>query len=155
MIFLPGNAMARIEQYSDVLQRAIRYVLKTDFSALKDGKYAIEGDKMYANLFHLTSKSLEQTAPELHRKYIDVQYWISGQEQCGIAPAENVGTLVQQNEEEDLYLYNGVKDERFVYAWAGCIAIFFPEDAHRPGVMCGNEPQQYRKVVVKVSVDLL
>lgn len=124
MIFLPGNAMARIEQYSDVLQRAIRYVLKTDFSALKDGKYAIDGDKMYANLFHLTSKSLDQTAPELHRKYIDVQYWISGQEQCGIAPAENVGTLVQQNEEEDLYLYNGVKDERFVYAWAGCIAIF-------------------------------
>ena len=60
MIFLPGNAMARIEQYSDVLQRAIRYVLKTDFSALKDGKYAIDGDKMYANLFHLTSKSLEQ-----------------------------------------------------------------------------------------------
>ena len=100
MIFLPGNAMARIEQYSDVLQRAIRYVLKTDFSALKDGKYAIDGDKMYANLFHLTSKSLEQTAPELHRKYIDVQYWISGQEQCGIAPAENVGTLVQQNEED-------------------------------------------------------
>lgn len=37
----------------------------------------------------------------------------------------------------------------------GCYAVFFPNDAHRPGVCVDGKPLDYRKVVVKVSVDLL
>ena len=54
-----------------------------------------------------------------------------------------------------LYLYDDVKNEFFIHATEGCYAVFFPNDAHRPGVCVDGKPLDYRKVVVKVSVDLL
>ncbi|MFR5795436.1 MAG: YhcH/YjgK/YiaL family protein [Christensenellales bacterium] len=48
-----------------------------------------------------------------------------------------------------------MKNEFFIHATEGCYAVFFPNDAHRPGVCVDGKPLDYRKVVVKVSVDLL
>ena len=42
-----------------------------------------------------------------------------------------------------------------VHAVKGCYAVFFPNDVHRPGVCVDGKPLDYRKVVVKVSLDLL
>ena len=36
----------------------------------------------------------------------------------------------------------------------GCFCVFFPTDVHRPQVADG-EPMEVRKVVVKVSLELL
>lgn len=64
---------------------------------------------MYANLFHLTSKQKEEAHPELHKKYVDVQYWICGEELCGVAPYNGVGKCIETREDDDLYLYDDVK----------------------------------------------
>ena len=66
-----------------------------------------------------------------------------------------VGKCIETREDDDLYLYDDVKNEFFIHATEGCYAVFFPNDAHRPGVCVDGKPLDYRKVVVKVSVDLL
>lgn len=155
MIFSNISCGAPLTLYPPAIQAAIRYATTTDFATLADGRQEIDGDKMFANLFHLTSKPVGETYPELHKKYVDVQFWISGEEQFGVAPADGIGALVKADADSDLYFYQDVKNESFVHAWAGCYAVFFPQDAHRPGVCRDRGPQDLRKVVVKVSVALL
>ena len=47
-----------------------------------------------------------------------------------------------------------VENEGFITSTPGCFCVFFPTDIHRPQVADG-EPMKVRKVVVKVSVELL
>lgn len=155
MIFSSIYANDELKRYPTAIQKAIEYAVTTDFSKLEDGRQEIDGEKMFANLFHLTSKPVEQTHPELHKKYVDVQFWISGEELCGVAPNTGKGNCIEAREEEDLYFYDYFDNEFFIHATQGCYAIFFLNDAHRPGVCVDEKPLDYRKVVVKVSVDLL
>ena len=155
MIFSNIQSRDDLSKYPEAIAKAIRYAAQTNFDALEDGNHEIDGDRMFAKLVHLTSKPVEETHPELHKKYIDVQFWLGGEELFGIAPADGVGSLVGEDEKEDVYFYDSVAGESFMHAWKGCYAVFFPNDAHRPGVIAGDKPMSYRKVVVKVSVDLL
>lgn len=155
MIFSSIHAGDDLSKYPEAIARAIRYASTTDFSQMEDGRYPIDGDRMFVQLFHLTSKQLEETKPELHEKYVDVQYWLTGEELCGVAPADGVGAQVEAHEDRDLYFYDSVKNEGFIHPTAGCYAVFFPSDAHRPGVCVDRKPLAYSKVVVKVSMELL
>lgn len=155
MFFSSVHADDDLSRYPAAIQQAIHYAATTDFSRLADGRQEIDGDAMYANLFHLTSRPREQTHPELHRRYVDVQFWLSGEELCGVAPYTGVGHCVEAREAEDLYFYEDIPNESFLHATAGCYAVFFPNDAHRPGVCLDGRSLQYRKVVVKVRLDLL
>ena len=155
MIFSCIHANDDLRKYPAAIQKAINYVATTDFSALEDGVYEIDGKLMYAQVFSFTSKQKDECKPELHRKYLDVQFWICGEELFGIAPSHGVGSCTEEILERDLYFYDGVANESFVHATEGCYAIFFPNDVHRPGVCVDGKPLDYRKVVVKVSLDLL
>ena len=155
MIFSSIHANDNVRNYPAAIQKAIAYLTATDFAALEDGVYEIDGKRVYAQVFHNTSKPVAEGKPELHKKYLDVQFWIEGEEYFGIAPSNGVGSCVEPIEERDLYFYDGVANESFVHATQGCYAVFFPNDAHRPGVYLEGEPVPCRKVVVKVSVELL
>lgn len=63
-------------------------------------------------------------------------------------------TDVEAREAADTWFLESVPDESFVLARPGCVAVFFPWDAHRPGVALG-ESTTFRKCVVKVSMELL
>ena len=155
MIFSTIQAKKELRCYPEAIQRAVDYVLNTDFSKMEDGRHPIDGDRMFANLFHLTSKPKDEIHPEAHKKYIDVQFWLDGEELCGNAPFVEGVPCVDAREDEDLYFYEDFPEESFVRAKPGCFAVFFPNDAHRPGVCTENGPSTYRKVVVKVSTGLL
>jgi YhcH/YjgK/YiaL family protein len=154
MIFSSIQAKDDIKKYPEAIQKALHYAMETDFSKLEDGRQEIDGDNMFANLFHLTSKPVEETHPEMHKKYIDVQFWLSGEELCGVAPYEGGAVLIEEHEDQDLYFYEKVANESFIYAKKGCYAVFYPNDAHRPGVCVDGKATTYRKVVVKVKADL-
>lgn len=155
MIFSTTTAAQELRAYPAAIQKAVDYVLNTDFSKLEDGRQPIDGDRMFANLFHLTSKPQAETHPEAHKKYIDVQFWLSGEELCGYAPFVEGVPCVDPREDDDLYFYEDFPGESFVRAKPGCFAVFFPNDAHRPGVCTENGPCTYRKVVVKINTALL
>lgn len=155
MIFSSIYAHDDTKKYPAALQKAIAYLTETDFEQLADGVYEIDGKMMYAQVFTYTSKSAEECKPELHRKYLDVQFWISGEELFGIAPSNGVGNCIEEIDARDLYFYDGVANESFVHATKGCYAMFFPNDVHRPGCCIDGNPLTYRKVVVKVHTDLL
>ena len=154
MIYQSIYANDDCSRYPDAIKRAVEYLKSQDFTKVEPGDYPIEGDKMYAKVFDLTSKPVEETHPEVHKKYVDVQFWVTGEELIGFAPDKGNSKVIEAVEESDLYFYDKVEEESFLKASQGDYMVFFPNDAHRPGVVY-KEPITYRKVVVKVSVDLL
>ena len=48
-----------------------------------DGKYEIAGDEIFASVMTYTTAPENEKKFELHRKYIDIQYIISGEEIIG------------------------------------------------------------------------
>lgn len=143
-----------IGKYPASIQRAVAYLKSHDFTKMEPGEYPIDGDRIYAKVFDLTSKPAEETRPEVHKNYIDVQFWVSGEELVGFATKKEAYRVVEFQEEADLYFLEPVKDESFIKAVQGDYMVFFPNDCHRPGVMV-DRPLTYRKVVVKVHVDTL
>lgn len=141
-------------QHPDAIQQAIEYLKAHDFLKMEPGEYPILGRQMFAKVFDVTSQRLQNTRPELHKQYVDVQFWPEGEELMGYAPNSGNAQVVETDEENDLYFLAGAENECFIPARQGDVMVLFPDDIHRPAVQ-KNGLCSYRKVVVKVSVDLL
>jgi len=154
MIFSSIYAKDDCKMYPKAIQTAINYLKENDFVAMKPGVYEIQGKDIYAQVFDAETGSIEEKKPEVHEKYVDVQFLASGKERLGFTPDTGMYKVMEQFVERDLIFYEKVENEGFIEARPGCYSIFFPSDVHRPAVVSG-EAMNVRKVVVKVKVDLL
>jgi len=87
---------------------------------------------------------------EAHRKYLDVQYVIEGEELMGYAPLGTQEILEPYKAENDIIFFKGEKS--FIKVSSGMFAIFFPEDVHMPGIRAGKV-SDVKKLVIKVRVN--
>jgi YhcH/YjgK/YiaL family protein len=147
--------LATIEQayrYADCqhgLSRGFEFLQTTKLDKLPDGKHEINGERLYAIVAHDQGRGREGAILEVHRKYIDIQYVISGHEMIGWQPLTSCSAVKQAyNFETDLAFFLERPPSWFELA-PRSFAVFFPEDAHAP--LAGNGP--VHKVVVKVAVD--
>ncbi len=123
-----------------------------DLSSLELKKYEIDGTDLYAPLSEYVSKNEEDARYEAHRKYIDIQYVVSGKELIGIAPISQQKDILEPYNEEKDVLFMTVSQVTNYQALPDRFFIFFPDDLHRPGLKDG-ENSPVRKAVVKVKVD--
>lgn len=154
MIFSSLYATDRSIVFPRAIEEALEYLKSHDFTTVEPGVYEIEGKDIYAQVFDAETKPVEKQRPEVHEKYIDVQFLASGKERLGFTPDTGNYEVAERDEERDLIFYKNVENECFVEARPGCFSIFFPEDVHRPACVSGA-PMIVRKVVIKVSVALL
>ena len=89
---------------------------------------------------------------EAHRRYIDVQVVIVGEELMEAAAAGPLGVLQGYDPEKDVILFADPVAASRLRLRAGDVAIFWPEDAHRTSLAPAGAPGLVRKTVVKVPV---
>jgi YhcH/YjgK/YiaL family protein len=130
------------------IAQALRYLRETDFSALAQGRYEIDGNRVVATLSEYDTKSRDASAWEAHRRYIDVQYVPAGVELMGRTALEAI-TAGPYDDGKDILFGEGEGD--FFPLHGDRFVILFPQDAHMPGVAAGTS-QRVRKVVIKVAV---
>ena len=63
--------------------KAFAFLRQEGLDKLKEGRHDIDGDGLYALVVRGTCKPPSQAKLELHRKYIDVQFLISGCDNIG------------------------------------------------------------------------
>jgi YhcH/YjgK/YiaL family protein len=131
----------------DGLAKGIDFVLNFDLS-VNDGRYEIDGDKVYAMVSSGQTKISTEPVYEAHRKYIDLQYIISGSENLGYASVGDCEIDCPYNEEKDFLMVRGEGSE--IKVCQDDFYIAFPCDGHRP--MCSDCPAEIRKLIVKVAV---
>ncbi|MCK4563131.1 MAG: YhcH/YjgK/YiaL family protein [Verrucomicrobia bacterium] len=129
------------------ISEAFGFLDQPGLAELPDGKHEILGDRVFAMVAHGDGRNVSDGELEGHRKYIDIQYVISGDESIGWAPREGLVSSTEYNAENDIEFFEG-KPDSVVRVPAGSFAVFLPTDAHLP--LIGDGP--IHKVVVKVAV---
>ena len=128
--------------------KVFEFLTTQPLATMEKGRYDIEGDKAYAMIQEPENKPAAQCQLECHRKYIDLQMVVSGNEMMGWAPIVGLGHALPFNEKDDYGLFKDAPQSWFDVR-PGCFAIFYPSDAHAPN--CGTGI--HRKVVVKIQVE--
>lgn len=131
------------------LKKALDFLRATDFNALEPGVVEIDGKNIYAQIIDLTTRPAEENRPEVHRRYIDIQYLAWGEEKIGIA-IDTGNNKVSESllEQRDIIFYHHCENESFIKMTPGSYAIFFPQDVHRQVVFC-KQPPRYEKLWLK------
>ncbi len=120
--------------------------------AAAPGKYEVDGE----NLFYVVDEY--ETAPiadgrlEIHRKYLDIQYIVSGSECIGHSPLEGLQEISAYDTQTDLAFYHADARLSRCILQAGMFAIFWPNEAHMPGRIA-TESERVKKIVVKIKVE--
>lgn len=147
------SSLDHIERHlpsSPLLKKAISFLQRPDLSALPDGKVAIDGDRVFAIIDRYHTISSDNPKFEYHKKYIDVQFIISGREVIGWAPSERISVTDPYDEGKDI-AFGTVPHQEWsrLLLGAGYAAVLFPEDGHAPRLSAGTA-SSVMKVVVKV-----
>ena len=143
------------------LKEALFYLKGIDLVHHETGAFPTEigGVPMILQVMDLETKTRATCYPEVHRKYVDLQLFISGGPEVSTFFTDRGEETVkdeQLNTPRDILFYENrpetAKLEGSVIMEPGSYAIYFPWDVHIPGQCDANGPAKYRKIVLKVPV---
>lgn len=120
---------------------------KRKLDSLPPGKYPIDGNNAYASITYGPSKTFEKSRWESHRKYIDLQYVIKGEEKIGVAPVAGAKVTDPYNEAKDVAHYDS--PGTYYIATPKTFFLFFPTEAHRPNILVKGY-DKVKKLVIKI-----
>ncbi|MCK9201759.1 MAG: YhcH/YjgK/YiaL family protein, partial [Gallionella sp.] len=81
MILSALSQSSRYAALHPLFQRAFDYIRDTDLYALAPGRYPIVGDDLFAIVELVPGKTKAVARLEAHRRYIDIQLVLEGDEQ--------------------------------------------------------------------------
>ncbi|HEX6042167.1 YhcH/YjgK/YiaL family protein [Longimicrobium sp.] len=125
--------------------------LRTFDPAIPDGRHAIDGDDVFALVSTYDTGPSTEKRFETHVRHVDLQYVASGHERILHAPAAALTVETPYDEATDVAFYAEPPFASSLLMRPGDLAVFHPDDAHKPGCMAGGR-HTVRKVVVKVRV---
>jgi biofilm protein TabA len=128
---------------------AFQFLQGTNLNQLPEGRQEIDGPRLYALVVRGQGRGQKGAKLEVHRRYIDIQYSLTGHDVIGWKQLSACRNPVEDyNEIKDIQFFLDPSDS-WVTVPQGSFGIFYPEDAHAP--MASEGP--IHKVVVKVAVD--
>ena len=144
MIVCPWKDLMRYAPVLPGLEEAVEAV--NALTSYEDKTYPLSNGNRF---FVAAGTTKAPDVAEAHRKYLDIQYIVKGQEVMGWADLAACQIEGEFNEAKDVGKYTG--DFEFITIPEGICYVAFPEDAHMPGRHL-DVPNDYIKVVVKLKV---
>lgn len=150
-----ADKIENIGQYATLLSgldKAAAFVQDFMKNPKADGRYEIDGDKIFANVSTYETKDREGAKFEAHKKYADLQAVIVGEEAIGYAGLDDALTEVSEEYSKggDIAFYTGDTVIETVLP-AGYCALLLPQDAHMPCLYTGKD-RKVTKIVVKIAL---
>lgn len=141
------DTLVNLKDYATVhreMQAVIDFIFTHNLLTLEDGRINL-GDG-FINIQTINPKTKEEARLESHQKMIDIQIPIDGDETIGFTPLCDA-VPATYDEKKDITFHPGSADN-YLHVRKGMFAIFFPQDAHAPGIT----NIAMRKIVVKLPV---
>lgn len=148
-LIVPKSDEADIKRRVD---EAINYLQGLKVSHEDAGEKILVNDKFSYSVQSFNTKPVEQCRLESHRKYIDVQIIVEGEECMEIADISGLTIEEEYEEEKDVMFWNVPKRMARVTLSAGNYIVLYPENAHR-GAVSIKESSRVLKIVGKIAVD--
>ena len=118
---------------------------------LAPGTYQIN-PRVKAIVSEYETKVKNEVGYEVHRKNIDIQYLLKGEERVACLPLEKLKETKPYSEEKDAAFFTASTKPIEMTLGDGFFAIFFPQDGHMPQLSVG-ETKIVKKVVVKIKIE--
>ena len=136
-------------------QSAFDFLLSLPRDA-EEKRYPLLGDDLFAIVMGYETCGPETAALEAHRKYLDIQAVITGEEGIGWSQIDALEIDAPYDESNDAELYKYPAQGLLrVDLFPGNFMALFPHDAHMPSLMTHQGPCFTKKVVIKVGMHLL
>lgn len=131
--------------------QAFQFLKTADLKNLPLGKQELEGQHLFITVSEYYGKKKEEAKYEAHKKYIDIQYVIEGEEIIGLTTHDKVTVTEPYIEEKDIEFYSSEAGD-YIKATPENFFLFFPDDVHRPSITTGDSVL-IKKLVVKILID--
>lgn len=135
------------ESLNQLISVVVDYIGEHDLYDLAVGKHSIVGEDAYVNMQMAKGKKEDEAVIEYHRKMIDIQVPLDGEERYGYTPLADLpeGTFDVAN---DYAVLPGIRPQTVFALRQGQFVIFTPEDGHAP---CISEHESFKKAVFKIK----
>lgn len=131
-----------------LFQDIVDFLKTNDLNSLEEGKHFIKDKDLFVNIQMAKGRPAEEATLETHRRMIDIQIPLSGEETFGYTPLEDLPTEFEYNDEKDITKYGHTKAATYVTCKPGEMAIFFPQDGHAP---CISSEPAIKKAIFKIK----
>ena len=132
-------------------KQAFDFLDKSLLNEPESGKHEILGDSIFAVVMQYDTTPSKEAMWEGHRKYIDIQFVLSGREIVEWADISDALPTAVYDEEKDFFDCGEVGKGTECKLSKGYFAILYPEDLHKPKCdwdKCNN----VKKIVVKIAL---
>lgn len=137
--------------HPDWWQKAVEFMKRPDLATMAVGTYPIVGKDVFATISEYVPKDLTKSLWEAHHNYADIQAVITGEEKIGKSDPAKLKEVHPYKEANDAANYEG--PGKYYIAKPGTFFIFFPGQAHRPGLKVNaGDTAHVRKLVIKMRV---
>lgn len=116
------------------------------------GKYEVEGSDLFYIVQEYETQPVGQGRLEIHQKYMDIQYVVSGVECIGCAPRDRQKIQTPYDAQKDIAFYENDPLMSSLILKQGMFAIFWPNELHMPG-RTAQKAGRVKKIVVKIRME--
>ena len=139
---------ALIETLNPRFKKAFDYLKNNDLASAPQGVIEIDGKNTYISISEFDGKPDGEARLETHRQYIDIQIPLKGNETIGWKRLASVTEPSgEYNWHDDIRFYEDVPTAQITVT-PGEFVIFFPDDAHAPGIAS----HRIKKAVIKIKI---
>lgn len=132
-------------------EQAFHFLKSANLIDLPLGKQELEGEHLFVSVAEYYGKQKPDALYESHKKYVDIQYVIKGEEIMGLTTLDKVAVRDPYNEAKDITFYDFDGGD-YLKATPENFFMFFPEDVHRPSITTGDSVL-IKKIVVKILIE--
>lgn len=129
--------------------QAIEQALRAGISHQPPGSYPLQGETLYVNVMQFETQCAEDKRAELHRRYIDIQIVLEGEERIYYGLTGSARECDEWHEQEDYQLCQRIENEQSLTLKPGMFAIFMPGEPHKPGCHA-TQTVRLKKAVIKL-----
>lgn len=147
------NTQKKIEKFDDIRSCSLdAYDFIMEFiKGLHNeiGRYELKNGS-YAMVQKYETKNRYDCKYESHKKYIDLQMIVEGEEIISVANTCNLKSKSEYDEENDVLFYESSEQGIDFALRKYDYLILKPTDAHRPCIRCNNS-KKVKKIVIKIA----
>jgi len=148
MILDQLSAASDYEGHHPLFPRAFSYLRAFD-TKTEDGKYELQGGDLFAIVQRYRTAPCADKMWEAHQIYGDIQVVYQGTEFCGHSAQATLTVTNPYITEKDVEKYAPPSaPSSLITLGQGNFAVFYPQDAHQPGVQIAAAAE-ILKVVIK------
>ncbi len=140
----------RYLQLGDGITKALNYISSNDLSKINPGRYEIDKDSLVMIVFEFEPTNTNESRLEGHRRYIDLQYWVSGSELMGHEILNSQPVLEPYSDKSDCVIHDC--QASFSRLLTGMFVIYYPTDLHT-AVVDPLSCEKVKKIVFKILAE--